>query len=102
MFSAKVYQKESIFLTVKENFTSDDRQLVNTFNTFNTFFSNIAVNLKVKREKTSHEKNSNNPDRNFNSIERHQNHPRILRIEDMMQQKRHFFFPVHNTRDKLN
>ena len=70
---------------MKENFTSDERQLVNTFSTFNTFFSDIAENLKVYRKENSHEKNSNNPDRIFNSIDRHQNHPCILRIEDVMQ-----------------
>ena len=65
-------------------------------NTFNTMFGNIAKNLKVQREKCYHEIIFNNPgDAIFNSIL----HLSILRIKDIMQQRKFLFsFSIHYTR----
>ena len=86
LFSEKAYQKESITIISKdmEETITKNEELPETFN---SFFSSMADNLKIEYDINRQANVSTHPDPVLRAIETFKYHPSILKIKEFMTDK---------------
>ena len=83
MLSENTFRKESITLKGHGKTITDNKKIAETFN---NFFSNFVKNLNIDSD-SDITSQTNNADPVFRDIEKHANHPSILKIKRKMSNK---------------
>ena len=72
---------------------------------FNTFFSKVVPNLNLDNNLGNNITSSHITDPVFCAVKKYENHPSILKIKEMMGQKKTYHFPLNlliERKDSMN